>query len=572
MTLLPIVERELRVASRRAMTFWLRLISAGVAVVIAWGVFVIVESMPGNFGIRAGVPLFAMLVWMAFAAVLSAGVFFTSDCLSEEKREGTLGFLFLTDLRGYDIVFGKLIGTLCRCTFALIAIFPVLGCTLLLGGVDPGEFWRTILCLLHALFFSLSAGMFVSSVSKHALKALARTIILIVLIAGGGPAVDGIWAESNDTTFRPFFSYASPVFLFVNADMWSPVFRTAFIVNSIVALMLLGAACVLIPRTWQERGKRARGETSGFVNWFRFGSERRRAAVRRKLMDVNPTAWLVCRERSQALILWGIAILVVMWCLFSAWMPETSAFEIIGWRVVNWLAMSVMSLWIVSQASQFFAEAKRGGLLDLMLSTPMDFQKVAPGAWRGLVRMFGLPVLVVLMVSFLSQVATMDGSGWMFTRSESGPVARWFFVIGSAICGLLSSLMNFIALAWFAMWMGMISRNGLLGTLKTIVLVQIVPWMVITFTTAMLFPIFGALSLNKITSKYSANWMQWMPILTVLLSTVLHLAKDAMFFFIARDKMVNHLRTIVVRHIAPATLVYQKRNPPIVPPVIKPAP
>ena len=28
----------------------------------------------------------------------------TADCLSEEKREGTLGLLFLTDLRGYDIV------------------------------------------------------------------------------------------------------------------------------------------------------------------------------------------------------------------------------------------------------------------------------------------------------------------------------------------------------------------------------------------------------------------------------------------------------------------------------------
>ena len=28
----------------------------------------------------------------------------TADSLSAEKREGTLGLLFLTDLRGYDVV------------------------------------------------------------------------------------------------------------------------------------------------------------------------------------------------------------------------------------------------------------------------------------------------------------------------------------------------------------------------------------------------------------------------------------------------------------------------------------
>src|SRR5437667_8476453 len=103
---------------------------------------VILLSSSISYGVgfvQLGGPLFAVLTWMSLAAALSAGLFFTSDCLSEEKREGTLGFLFLTDLRGYDLVLGKLMAVLLRCLFALIAVFPILAITQLMGGVQPAE-------------------------------------------------------------------------------------------------------------------------------------------------------------------------------------------------------------------------------------------------------------------------------------------------------------------------------------------------------------------------------------------------------------------------------------------------
>ena len=79
MTLFPIVERELRLASRRALTFWLRVIAAGVSVIIAAGLLAIFLNIPGGGGFQPGAPLFAVLTWMALAVTLSAGVFFTSD-------------------------------------------------------------------------------------------------------------------------------------------------------------------------------------------------------------------------------------------------------------------------------------------------------------------------------------------------------------------------------------------------------------------------------------------------------------------------------------------------------------
>lgn len=117
---LPIVERELRVAARKRSTFWVRISAAFTAMVIGGG-FLILSAVAGfAFATRSlGSVLFGLLTWLCLAASLSAGLFFTADCLSEEKREGTLGFLFLTDLRGYDVVLGKLLATSLRCVYAL---------------------------------------------------------------------------------------------------------------------------------------------------------------------------------------------------------------------------------------------------------------------------------------------------------------------------------------------------------------------------------------------------------------------------------------------------------------------
>ena len=143
MSFLPIAERELRVAARLRSTFWVRIAAALVATIIGGAFFVLINAAGfGAGGTNPGQVIFAVLTWISLAASLSAGLFFTSDCLSEEKREGTLGFLFLTDLRGYDVVFGKLLATSMRGFYGLLAVFPVLAITLLLGGVTGEQFWK----------------------------------------------------------------------------------------------------------------------------------------------------------------------------------------------------------------------------------------------------------------------------------------------------------------------------------------------------------------------------------------------------------------------------------------------
>src|SRR5438270_3279547 len=108
MTFLPIVGRELRVASRRRGTYWVRALAALGAIVLgALVYFSTRDEHPHEFGQR----LFGLLAGLSIFYCLTAGVRTTAACLSEEKREGTLGLLFLTYLKGYDVVVGNLAAT-----------------------------------------------------------------------------------------------------------------------------------------------------------------------------------------------------------------------------------------------------------------------------------------------------------------------------------------------------------------------------------------------------------------------------------------------------------------------------
>src|SRR5438477_8359528 len=155
MTFLPIVDRELRVAARRPATYWTRLVFAiAGAGIVSLALLFAAAAQTGASGIGGWLFYFLSLLALGFSAF--AGVFLTADCLSEEKREGTLGLLFLTDLKGYDVVLGKLAVTSLNAFYALLAICPVLALPMLMGGVTFGELGRVMLALVNTLVFSLA--------------------------------------------------------------------------------------------------------------------------------------------------------------------------------------------------------------------------------------------------------------------------------------------------------------------------------------------------------------------------------------------------------------------------------
>lgn len=122
MTFLPIVERQLREGACKKSPRYTRLVVATVVLLI--DLFQLTFIPLFSRGTAPGGTAFWFMIRFAFFLCLGAGVFVTADCLSEEKRDGTLGLLFFTDLCGYDIVLGKLTAQLVHLGYALLAIIP----------------------------------------------------------------------------------------------------------------------------------------------------------------------------------------------------------------------------------------------------------------------------------------------------------------------------------------------------------------------------------------------------------------------------------------------------------------
>src|SRR5687768_17279554 len=140
MLVLPIFSRELRRAVQNPALYWVR--TSTVFLSVALGAFLLRNTLPWNLGATAGRSIFQLTVWAAFAACLLSGVLLTSPMLCEERREGSLGLLFLTRVKGIDIIVGKLVAVGLLACQIVLGLFPVMAVCIVLGGVSIAEFWR----------------------------------------------------------------------------------------------------------------------------------------------------------------------------------------------------------------------------------------------------------------------------------------------------------------------------------------------------------------------------------------------------------------------------------------------
>lgn len=478
MTLLPIVDRELRVAARRNGTYWTRVIAALLALVIL-GSFLGAEAFTKTFlGGATGKYLFGTLKWMCFAFACAAGTFLTSDCLSEEKREGTLGLLFLTDLRGYDVVMGKLIATSLRSCYGLLAVFPVLGLTLMLGGVSGTEFWRTTGALSNALFFSLAAGVFISAISRDALKAMTGTLLLCVVVLGVPSLLDLWMADWDENKFTPWCTIASPIYGFYIAPASSATdFWTALAWPQAMGWLFLALASVLVPRTWQDKSTSPSARGNSFSRLFRFGGKKRRDARREKWLAKNPVVWLASRDRWAARFIRVLVALAAGLMIIFYLRLNNNQFVGMG-QFIHGLLIFALFIWVAAQSCRFFVEARHNGALELMLCTPLAPADVVSGAWLALRQMFLVPaVLLLLMEGGLLYCQMEMWKGMTAGGTTVGNFPNdWYLsqTIGSLISALESILLLF-ALAWFGMWMGMTTKRANVAVVKTLVFVLVLP-------------------------------------------------------------------------------------------------
>src|SRR6266487_6086298 len=142
MSLPPVIDRELRLRARQGMTYWGRCAVAAIAVLVC-----IEEIETANRAFSpalAGAATFHAVSWLGLLVAFAATLV-TADCLSRERRDGTLGLLLLTDLKGQDVVMGKLCVAGLSAAYVLVGFLPAVGLVLMMGGVSGSEIGRTAL-------------------------------------------------------------------------------------------------------------------------------------------------------------------------------------------------------------------------------------------------------------------------------------------------------------------------------------------------------------------------------------------------------------------------------------------
>lgn len=434
MTFLPIVERELRERARWRSTYWVRGLAAFFATGIAGFVLMFMAAIaPG----AVGKGMMQTLAWLAFPFVMLEGLRNTADSLSEEKREGTLGLLFLTDLKGYDVVLGKFFASSLTSFYALLAVVPALAVPVLLGGVTGAEFWRLVLALVNALFFSLTAGTFVSSISRDERKAWAGTFVLIGFFVVAIPALASALRIPQLSVWSPFTAFHLHSESGYSVDPRQ--YWTALWIPNLISWLWLVSASFLLPRVWQESKTRTR---------HRRATEPARARRSRyEMLAVNPVWWLTSRHTHQRAWLW-LVVSVVSVIGVTSWLCSLNSagalWTLFGCFIAVHLALAV---WVGFEACNSFAEARSTGAMELLLSTPLNVRQILRGQHLALREVFLKPLLLLIGV----ELCLVAGQVWFMQTKGSGAFGSVMLILMLGFC-LVWFVLDLFAVAEVGMW------------------------------------------------------------------------------------------------------------------------
>jgi len=530
MTFLPIVGRELRVAARRRGTYWTRVAFAMLAIVILGLILLGGDNSTSADLARA---VFMSNSVLAFIYCGLSGMFSTADCVSEEKREGTLGLLFLTDLKAYDVVFGKLAATSIHSLYGLIAIFPVLAIPLLLGGVLNSQVWRMSAVLLNTLFFSLATGVLVSTLSRNDRKAAAATFGVVAFITLILPLVGRIIElyvfDSRQEAPLAFFLPSPMWTLFLEFKTWDPPFKVvkffwpSLLTTHLTAWLFLAVSCRALPRIWQDKPLTARSLLwrERWQLWcYGDGTERQR--FRTRLLGVNPFFWLAGRNRLSPMLVWLVLGVCAATWLFGYVKLGHDLLEDPVLIAVAVLLHFILKIWVASEACRQLASDRQSGALELLLSTPLATEEIMRGQILALRRQFGGPLLAVLFVDALFMVGK-------WPPGEDG--RRWALAWMAWMATLVADVW---ALGMLSMWLSLTARRASRAVRGAMFRIVFLP-VLITIGTGIFFTIAKRASGPTVVEDYIGYF--WF---------MLGFALDAIFGLQARSQLLNDLRNYAI--------------------------
>src|SRR5207244_575677 len=130
---------------------------------------------------RFGLLQFQMLLYVQLTLILFFAALSSASTITLEKDRRTFVLLLLTDLRNYEIVLGKLLGSLLQIALFLLGTLPLYCLNLLLGGVSGQQIIQAVLVLAGTALAAGSLGGLIALWRDKTFQSLALTVLYLVL-------------------------------------------------------------------------------------------------------------------------------------------------------------------------------------------------------------------------------------------------------------------------------------------------------------------------------------------------------------------------------------------------------
>lgn len=520
MNLLPVVQRELRVAARRDRTYYGRVLAAGAAL----AVFLIHRQVVGLVGLGGERATFLLLTHTANWLLLGVSLYLTADALSRERREGTLGLLFLSRLGGWDVVLGKLTAQATLALYGLLAAMPVLALSFLGGGVSGLEFAWTVVALVNTLFFGASLGLLISAAGRESRSthhaALGAWLFYWLALPGLAGALPALGVSPG---IAAWLDALSPLTALeqnpLGAGGVSPGNVLSLGLAHLEAWGFLAAAAALTARAWRERPVgQARRRWQEWWRAFQLGGPAVRTVRRQRLLEHGPFYWLFARRRWKAVgppaLVGGVLVVFgVTWWLEDDVVPPVEMAMILGFAL-----HVLLKFWISAEAAAVLVQHRQAGTFELLLSTPLTIQDILAGQFRALRWQFGPAVLVtVLLTAAYPLMWALLDPDW---DRELATVA-----VPIALLAALALVGDAYALAWLASWRALTARRPQHAAGSAAVRILLLPWVAL---------ILVLLGWGYIEALGLAGILAWWALIGFV--------SDSLWFLHARDRLWSDFR------------------------------
>ena len=530
MIILPLIARELRVRARSRATYWTRF-----AVALAGLVFCLpMAELSGGpaFAPKAmGHSVFTGIVRAAFILSCCAG-FVTVDSISRERREGTLGLLYLTRVKALDVLLGSFGAAGINCVCALTAFLPVVMLPVLMGGVTGGEAFRTMLVLLDTLLFSLAAGLWASALAQGWLRSAGVLVAVLVFIIvlpvsplGPEPSLEFLEVVSP---LKALQLAADAMYRYTPACYWY-----WYSLGSVLGIswLLLTAAGLRLRRMMREGdeitesfdavrtgrpGKAslpgAEADDAASSRGFTLVSWTLRFAKMKGAED--PVRWLVRRQPGIKAAIWVAIVIRLAGTFPFVILPGWFGFRVNSYASPLNVTISVVTGSLLAwAASRFFFEGRRNGELELLLTTPAGAKTIVSSQSNELKRLFLVPVAVLAIsdIIYVPLYLAPFHLGLSYGTWNYG-----VYLAGALVLTPAGDIIGIVALIWAGLWFGLTARSQAGAIIWTVLLVRGVAWGIGLAASAFLKLCMG---IGVLLPRVSSFWLlaSWLPQIAILL-------------------------------------------------------